>query len=571
MNPATVQPLNLVMPISDSKPLQRLPVVRKAVPSRKPVGQGPSLPASPVPETQTVNKPRPEAKISPGLTGTSPTVAQVTLTTSTAAQLSGHSVTYSLAQPTSEELPAGWTSAYDPDGRIFYMNHITKTSSWDRPQSKPTPLLSGWAERTTPDGKVYYFHFASQLTTWERPSAPEPILIPQMSPKSPQPIILERQLSSASTDSTFEQQPISPLSPGIEWETSDYNSVRSSRRRSNFSLSSLGSGTSKTMSKIKLPSSASSNVMVKGTVKGTKSAAKLGIKGAKITGKAIKDNRKVIGLTLKVANLVLKNTTGIDMGGLEGLMEGGGDVGEVEIDEGCEDVQDDGGEVEEEGGGEENDEVVVDFSTVDCEGIDEVYVDGTTIDDTGAQDMQSSEVVAETSESTIIIEETTTEQITTVEETTVQETIISEQLTVEQQAAYSGAFSGESLWTEDAIVQETTVQETTIEQITVQETTFVETETSCTISEETSTTVVTTEVDTIEYTTISETTETQEMVVNPPPPDMPPTVEPFSPMTQDPAPPVPMEPFVFAPILAGPMMVEPPAESNGVIFAPTYV
>ncbi|PVH79886.1 hypothetical protein DL98DRAFT_394882, partial [Cadophora sp. DSE1049] len=62
-----------------------------------------------------------------------------------------------------------WTSAYDPDGRIFYMNHITKTSSWDRPRSKPTPLPSGWEERTTPDGKVYYYQLTSQLTTWERP------------------------------------------------------------------------------------------------------------------------------------------------------------------------------------------------------------------------------------------------------------------------------------------------------------------------------------------------------------------------------------------------------------------
>ncbi|KAG4433861.1 hypothetical protein IFR05_010647 [Cadophora sp. M221] len=604
MNPISSQPLNLVIPASAPKPIQRVPIARKSVPTRKPVGQGPVSPTTQVPATQPVaTYPSPLKIIKEVKTASSQVVVQPITPTQNVVPRPQ----YPFVNPSSQianELPPGWTSAYDPDGRIFYMNHATKTSSWTRPEIKPSVLPPGWEERMTPDRKVYYFNSVNQLTTWERPSAsiPSPTYFPEMSPKSVQPIVLERQLSSASSDSTFEHQPISPLSPGIEWETPECN-TRSSRRRSNFSLSSLSSASSKTMSKMKLPPAASSNAMVKGTVKGTKSAAKLGLKGAKITGRAIKDNRKVIGLTLKVANLVLKNTTGIDMGGLEGMFEGGGGVEELG---GCEDFEggedgEGGDEVEEEVDEEADEEVVVvEFGSVDYVAEEVTCFDGAAFEDPSCQDLQSSEVVMETTQSTMIKEETytaevvqiettdtecmteeavpqetVTEQVIMEEQTTFQETVVVEELTVEQQAAYSGAFSGESLWvqedtTQEAIFQETSIEQTTtIQETTIQETTVVETETSCITGQEETITVMTTEIDCVEVATTTEI-ETETVLVDFPPVE-PPVVEPVAPVIIPPPPPEPMEPFVFAPILAGPMMVEPPAESNGVIFAPTYV
>ncbi|KAH7323502.1 hypothetical protein BKA65DRAFT_510939, partial [Rhexocercosporidium sp. MPI-PUGE-AT-0058] len=319
MNAEPAQPHHLVIAESVPKPIGRAPVARKAVPTRKPVGQGPISPTTQVPRTtQSVAASPPPVSIIKEVKQESAAPTKPFASNQNDVRRSEYSIVNQPRQNT-RELAPGWTSAYDPDGRIFYMNHITRTSSWARPEIKPSVLPSGWEERTTPDGKIYYFNQSSQLTTWERPvaSISEPGYFPEISPKFIQPLVLERQLSSASSNSTFSQQPISPLSPGIEWETPEYNSnnVRSSRRRSNFSLSSLSSASSKQMSKIKLPPSAASNAMVKGTVKGTKSAAKLGMKGARVTGRVIRDNRKVIGLGLKVANLVLKNTTGVDFGG----------------------------------------------------------------------------------------------------------------------------------------------------------------------------------------------------------------------------------------------------------------
>lgn len=82
--------------------------------------------------------------------------------------------TYSLNQTShvKDELPPGWTTAHDPDGRIYYMNHITRVTSWTKPELEPSPLLPGWEERLTPDGKVYYSNSQTYATTWERPSAP---------------------------------------------------------------------------------------------------------------------------------------------------------------------------------------------------------------------------------------------------------------------------------------------------------------------------------------------------------------------------------------------------------------
>jgi len=60
---------------------------------------------------------------------------------------------------------------YTPDGKPYYSNHITKATTWTKPEINPAPILPGWEERKTPDGKVYYCHAPTQKTQWERPVA----------------------------------------------------------------------------------------------------------------------------------------------------------------------------------------------------------------------------------------------------------------------------------------------------------------------------------------------------------------------------------------------------------------
>lgn len=54
----------------------------------------------------------------------------------------------------------------DPQGRVYYVDHTTRTTSWER----PTALPSGWESRLDPSGRVYYVDHNTRTTTWQRPS-----------------------------------------------------------------------------------------------------------------------------------------------------------------------------------------------------------------------------------------------------------------------------------------------------------------------------------------------------------------------------------------------------------------
>eukprot|EP00752_Nemacystus_decipiens_P006030 g5445.t1 len=106
--------------------------------------------------------------------------------------------TPSVSRPAKKEppLPPGWTAKATSAGKVYYENHITKSTTWDRPvapaggsdessvNSKETPSASstakkepplppGWTIETTPDGKVYYANEHTKATQWDRPSPPQ--------------------------------------------------------------------------------------------------------------------------------------------------------------------------------------------------------------------------------------------------------------------------------------------------------------------------------------------------------------------------------------------------------------
>ncbi|XP_014895555.1 itchy E3 ubiquitin protein ligase a [Poecilia latipinna] len=63
-------------------------------------------------------------------------------------------------------LPPGWEQRVDQNGRVYYVDHIEKRTTWDRPE----PLPTGWERRVDPMGRVYYVDHMTRTTTWQRPT-----------------------------------------------------------------------------------------------------------------------------------------------------------------------------------------------------------------------------------------------------------------------------------------------------------------------------------------------------------------------------------------------------------------
>lgn len=70
-------------------------------------------------------------------------------------------------QGNEEPLPPGWEQRVDPHSRIYYVDHNTRTTAWERPQ----PLPPGWERRTDSRGRTYYVDHNTRTTTWQRPTA----------------------------------------------------------------------------------------------------------------------------------------------------------------------------------------------------------------------------------------------------------------------------------------------------------------------------------------------------------------------------------------------------------------
>ncbi|KAM3927557.1 E3 ubiquitin-protein ligase NEDD4 isoform 2-T2 [Leptodactylus fuscus] len=83
-----------------------------------------------------------------------------------------------------EPLPQGWEMRRAPSGRPFYVNHNTKSTTWEDPRLRVSvpirpkypidlsdlgPLPPGWEERTHSDGRVFYIDHHTKKTQWEDP------------------------------------------------------------------------------------------------------------------------------------------------------------------------------------------------------------------------------------------------------------------------------------------------------------------------------------------------------------------------------------------------------------------
>ena len=94
----------------------------------------------------------------------------------------------------SGSLPAGWEERYTPEGRPYYVDHNTRTTTWVDPRrqtiirvmgpngqntalqpqtiSQLGPLPSGWEMRLTSTARVYFVDHNTKTTTWDDPRMP---------------------------------------------------------------------------------------------------------------------------------------------------------------------------------------------------------------------------------------------------------------------------------------------------------------------------------------------------------------------------------------------------------------
>ena len=102
-----------------------------------------------------------------------------------------------------EGLPTGWTMQVAPNGRVFFIDHISKKTSWVDPRnSRPSPLPSqsnvpnrrhhddlgplpeGWEERVHTDGRIFFIDHNNRVTQWEEPRISNPQIAGQAVPYS---------------------------------------------------------------------------------------------------------------------------------------------------------------------------------------------------------------------------------------------------------------------------------------------------------------------------------------------------------------------------------------------------
>ncbi|XP_061071752.1 E3 ubiquitin-protein ligase NEDD4-like isoform X11 [Conger conger] len=88
-------------------------------------------------------------------------------------------------------LPPGWEMRIAPNGRPFFIDHNTRTTTWEDPRLKyPVhmrtkaslepgdlgPLPPGWEERVHADGRTFYIDHNTKNTQWEDPRLQSPAI-----------------------------------------------------------------------------------------------------------------------------------------------------------------------------------------------------------------------------------------------------------------------------------------------------------------------------------------------------------------------------------------------------------
>uniref|UniRef100_A0A8C4KSA8 HECT-type E3 ubiquitin transferase n=1 Tax=Dromaius novaehollandiae TaxID=8790 RepID=A0A8C4KSA8_DRONO len=73
---------------------------------------------------------------------------------------------YSTTRCLNEHSHFCWEQRVDQHGRVYYVDHVEKRTTWDRPE----PLPPGWERRVDNMGRIYYVDHFTRTTTWQRPT-----------------------------------------------------------------------------------------------------------------------------------------------------------------------------------------------------------------------------------------------------------------------------------------------------------------------------------------------------------------------------------------------------------------
>ncbi|KAI1809106.1 HECT-domain-containing protein [Poronia punctata] len=128
----------------------------------------------------------------------SPTLQHQQQQQQASAQQSAHNSTMmhtGATSPGTGELPPGWEQRWTPEGRAYFVDHNTRTTTWvdprrqqyirmyggqnnangtiqQQPVSQLGPLPSGWEMRLTNTARVYFVDHNTKTTTWDDPRLP---------------------------------------------------------------------------------------------------------------------------------------------------------------------------------------------------------------------------------------------------------------------------------------------------------------------------------------------------------------------------------------------------------------
>ncbi|XP_055844663.1 E3 ubiquitin-protein ligase Nedd-4 isoform X6 [Episyrphus balteatus] len=98
-----------------------------------------------------------------------------------------------------ESLPPQWSMQVAPNGRTFFIDHVARKTTWIDPRNGRAspmpnqtrrveddlgPLPEGWEERVHTDGRVFYIDHNTRTTQWEDPRLSNPNIAGQAVPYS---------------------------------------------------------------------------------------------------------------------------------------------------------------------------------------------------------------------------------------------------------------------------------------------------------------------------------------------------------------------------------------------------
>ena len=123
--------------------------------------------SAPIPAAHTPSARAPETILSPNTTNADGTYADV-------------------------RLPLGWEERRTPDGRPYFVDHHTRTTTWNDPRRTSAsataatttalanraalgPLPSGWEMRMTSTRRIYFVDHNTRTTTWDDPRLPSTV------------------------------------------------------------------------------------------------------------------------------------------------------------------------------------------------------------------------------------------------------------------------------------------------------------------------------------------------------------------------------------------------------------